>query len=103
MLDKTVICTKFVNRGLPLVRVDEQFLHYTNIVERMDAAARYHDIGPIRINLHSLISSIRTHAIDWKSTLGGILAEKTVRRTKSLRDHMAVSLKLSSDGEENGK
>lgn len=62
----------------------------------MDSEPQYHDIGPIRINLHSLISSIRTHAIDWKNTLGGILAEKTVRCIKFLRDHMTVSFFIFS-------
>lgn len=57
----------------------------------MDTVQRYHDIGPIRINLHSLITSIRTHAIDWKNTLGGILAEKTLENMKGLREHISVS------------
>lgn len=90
MSDKTAICEKFISRGLPLVKLDEKFLFYTDIVERLQKTQPYHDIGPIRVNLQSLIDSICEHAIDWKNTLGHILAEKTMRRVLELRDYMQV-------------
>lgn len=90
--DKTAICSKFVNHGLPLVRIDEKFLFYTNIVDRMDATQQHHDVGPIRINLGALINSVRAHAIEWKNTLGRILTDKTKANIKQLCDHMIVSV-----------
>lgn len=89
--DKTTICTKFVSSGLPLVRVEEKFLFYTNIVDCMDATKRHHDIGPIRINLDSLINSVRAHAIEWKNTLGKLLSDETKTNIKHLYDQMIVS------------
>lgn len=88
--DKMIVCEKFVSRGLPLVHIDEKFLFYTNIVERMDTIQAYHDIGPIRLNLHSLISNIRAYAVDWKNTLGEILIERTLKTLKSLQKQMMV-------------
>lgn len=82
---------KFVSHGLPLVCVDEKFLFYTNIVDRMDATERHHDVGPIRINLGSLINSVRAHAIEWQNTLGKILTDETKANIKDLCDHMIVS------------
>lgn len=57
----------------------------------MESLVQYHDIGPFRINLRSLISSVCSHSMDWKNTLGGILVEKTVRCMNKLRDRMIVS------------
>lgn len=88
--DKMIVCEKFVSRGLPLVHIDEKFLLYTNIVERMDTMQTFHDIGPIRLNLRSLIDSIRAYAVDWKNTLGEILIEKTLKTLKALQKHMMV-------------
>lgn len=85
-----IVCEKFVSRGLPLVHIDEKFLLYTNIVERMDTMQTFHDIGPIRLNLRSLIDSIRAYAVDWKNTLGEILIEKTLKTLKALQKHMMV-------------
>lgn len=58
----------------------------------MDATQRHHDIGPIRINLGSLINSVRGHAIEWKKTLGRILTDETKANIKYLCDHMIVSV-----------
>lgn len=86
-----IVCEKFVSRGLPLVHIDEKFLFYTNIVERMDTIQPFHDIGPIRLNLYSLIGNIRAYAIDWKNTLGKILIEKTLNTLGILHKQMMVS------------
>lgn len=89
-----IVCEKFVSRGLPLVHIDEKFLFYTNIVERMDKIQQFHDIGPIRLNLHSLIGNIRAYAIDWKNTLGKILIEKTLNTLRTLNKQMMVSREM---------
>lgn len=86
-----VICEKFINRGLPLIKIDEKFLFYTEIIDSMEKIVPYHDIGPIRINLNLLINSICEHATEWKNTLGGILAEKVLQNIKGLRNHIKAS------------
>lgn len=85
-----LVCEKFVSRDQPLGHIDEKFLLYTNIVERMDTMRRFHDIGTIRLNLYTLIDSIRAYAVDWKNTLGEILIEKTLKTLKILQHHMSV-------------
>lgn len=85
-----LVCEKFVSRDQPLGQIDEKFLLYTNIVERMDTMQRFHDIGTIRLNLHTLIDGIRAYAVDWKNTLGEILIEKTLKTLKILQQHMSV-------------
>lgn len=90
--DKMIVCEKFVNRGLPLVHIDEKFLFYTNIVEHMDTIQSFHDIGPIRLNLYAIIDSIRGYAIDWKNTLGEILIVKTLKTLKTLHIRMMVCI-----------
>lgn len=85
-----IVCEKFVSRGLPLVHIDEKFLFYTNIVDRMDTIQPYHDIGPIRLNLHALIGNIRAYAVDWKNTLGEILIVRTLKTLKTLQKQMTV-------------
>lgn len=92
MNDKMAICKKFISRGLPLVKLDEKFLFYSNIVDQLQNTLPYHDIGPIRVNLQSLIESICEHAIDWKNTLGQILAERTLGNILELRNHMKVGV-----------
>lgn len=93
--DKTTICTKFVSCGLPLVRIDEKFLFYTNIVDYMHATKRHHDVGPVRIKLDSLINSVRDHAVSWKYTLGRILADETKTNIERLCDHTIVGFVTS--------
>lgn len=48
MYDKNAICEKFVNRGLPLVKLDEKFLFYTQIVEDLENHKPYFDIKSVR-------------------------------------------------------
>lgn len=90
MSDKMAICEKFISRGLPLVKLDEKFLYYSNIVDQLQKTIAYHDIGPIRVNLQSLIDSICEHAVDWKNTLGRILAERTLDSILKLSKHIKV-------------
>lgn len=93
MFDKTLICEKFVNRNLPLVRLDEKFLFYSQIVEDLRKIKTYQDVKGIRINLQPLIESICDHATDWRNTLGRILAEKTFQNLISLKEHIQVCIK----------
>lgn len=90
MYDKVAICEKFVNRNLPLVKLDEKFLYYTQIVEDLHKMKTYENIKGIRINLHPLIDSICDHATDWRNTLGRTLAERTYQNLISLKDHIQV-------------
>lgn len=92
MSDKMAICEKFISRGLPLVKLDEKFLFYSDIVDQLQSTKPHHDIGPIRVNLQSLIDSICEHAIDWKNTLGNILAERTLANVVALRNRMKVGV-----------
>lgn len=101
--DKTIVCEKFVSRGLPLVHIDEKLLFYTNIVERMDSIQPFHDVGPIRVNLRLLIDSIRSYAIEWKNTLGQLLIEKTVNTLRSLQTHMTVWVQRFSNSLPNNR
>lgn len=96
LFDKVAVCEKFVNRNLPLVRLDEKFLFYTQIVDDLGRMKSYHAIKGIRINLHPLIDSICEHAIEWRNTLGRILAERTYQNLIALKDHVA-QLRLNLD------
>lgn len=58
----------------------------------MDATKRYHDIGPVRINLDSLINSVRAHAVDWKNTLGKVLTDETKASIKHLCEQINVGI-----------
>lgn len=85
-----------MSRALPLVRIDEKFLYYTNIVERMNNNHFYYDFGPIRINLHSLINSSRAHVVEWKNTLGTILTEKTLSNLETAQIYITVCVRNSN-------
>lgn len=88
--DRMILCEQFVNSGLALVHIDEKLSHYTDIVRAMDAIECHQDIGPIRINLQRLISTIRAFAIVWKDTLSKFLIDKTNKCLGSLHQHMMV-------------
>lgn len=94
--DKVLICEKFVNLNLPLVRLDEKFLFYTQTVEDLRKAKTYYDVKGIRINLQPLIDSICEHATDWRNTLGRILAERTQQNLIALKEHVE-RLRLNMD------
>lgn len=86
-----ILCEQFVNSGLALAHTDEKLSHYTDIMKAMDAIERHQDIGPIRVNLQRLISTIRAFAIDWKDTLSKFLIEKTNKCLASLHRHLMVA------------
>lgn len=88
MYDKNAICEKFVNRGLPLVKLDEKFLFYTQIVEDLENHKPHFDIKSVRINLKPLIKNISEHAIEWRNTLGNILSERTRANMMDLKNYM---------------
>lgn len=94
MPGKRSICNKFIGTAPPLVCIDENLLFFSNVVEHMDTMKQYHDIGLIRINLDSLITSVRAHAIEWKVTLGEILIDETKTILQQLANHIIVSLRI---------
>lgn len=90
MFDKQVFCEKFINKGMKLVILDEKFLYYTQIVEDLGKVRSYYDCKSVRINLKPLIDSICSHAVEWRNTLGRILAERTNQKLIALKDHIRV-------------
>lgn len=88
IFDKAAICEKFVSKNLPLVKLDEKFLYYTQIYEDLKKHKPYFDVRGIRINLRPLIDSINEHAIEWRNTLGNILAERTRQNMLDLKNHI---------------
>lgn len=77
MYDKKVICDKYLNRGIPLVRLDEKFIFFTQIINDLENVKPHHDIKAIRINLRPLIQSIIEHAVEWRNTLGNMVSDRT--------------------------
>lgn len=77
MYDKKVICDKYLNRGIPLVRLDEKFIFFTQIINELENVKPHHDIKAIRINLRPMIQSIIEHAVEWRNTLGNMVASRT--------------------------
>ena len=70
MYDKNVVCEKFLNRGIPLLRLDEKFIFFTQIINDLENVKPYYDIMSIRINLRPLLSAAIEHAVEWRNTLG---------------------------------
>ncbi|XP_055696351.1 dynein axonemal heavy chain 10 [Lutzomyia longipalpis] len=101
MFDKAAICEKFLNKGMPLIRLDEKFLFYMQIVSDLAKHKPHYDVKAIRINLRPLIESVKTHAIEWKNTLGNILAERTRNNMFQLRNQIKI-LKRDLDRNING-
>jgi dynein heavy chain len=77
MYDKNVVCDKYLNRRVPLVRLDEKFIFFTQIINDLESVKPYYDIKSIRINLQPLIRAIIEHAVEWRNTLGNFLSERT--------------------------
>lgn len=97
MYDKVSICEKFLNRGIPsLVRIDEKFLFYSEIIGRLRKHDTYHTIMSVRINLKPLIDGICEHAIEWQTVLGEILSERTNQSIMKLKDRLK-DLQLNLD------
>lgn len=96
LYDKVLICEKFVNLNLPLVRLDEKFLFYSQIVDDLRKAKTFYDVKGIRINLQPLIDSICDHTMEWRNTLGRILADRTHQNLIALKEHIE-RLRLNMD------
>ena len=77
MYDKKVVCDKYLNRRIPLVRLDEKFIFFTQIINDLESVKPYYDIKSIRINLQPLIRTIIEHAVEWRNTLGNMLSDRT--------------------------
>lgn len=56
----------------------------------MEQQKPYYDIKSIRINLQPLIKSITNHAVEWRNTLGNILADKTRTNMMEIKDYIKV-------------
>lgn len=94
--DKAMICEKYVARDLPLVRLDEKFLFYTQLIDDLRRTKNHQNIKGIRINLSPLIDSICDHANEWIHTLGRILAERNYQNLIAMREHIQ-KLRLDLD------
>lgn len=89
--DKETICDKFVDRGVPLVQLDEKFAFYANIIEELQQLPTAFNIQCIRLNLKPLLDSICQHAQEWCTTLGEKLAAKNVKNIDKMRLEIKVS------------
>ncbi|XP_050088792.1 dynein axonemal heavy chain 10 [Anopheles aquasalis] len=88
MYEKMSVCEKFLNQNVSLAQLDEKFIYYTQIVNELERHKPFHDIKSIRVNLKPLIKGIVDHAVEWRNTLGNILAERTRQRMIELNDHV---------------
>lgn len=92
LYNKVTICEKFITKkNIPLAQTDEKFIFYTQIVNDLEQQKPYYDIKSIRINLQPLIKSIIQHAVEWRNTLGNILAEKTRANMMEIKDTIKVT------------
>lgn len=92
MYDKKVVCDKYLNRGVLLVRLDEKFIFFTQIINDLESIKPYyHDIKSIRINLRPLLQAIIEHAVDWRNTLGNMLSDRTSVEMVSMNADFKVS------------
>ncbi|XP_055373636.1 dynein axonemal heavy chain 10 [Condylostylus longicornis] len=90
MYDKITLCEKFINRGLPLIQIDEKFRFYSNIIQELNRSQTYSDVKCIRINLKPLTNCISEHALEWKNTLGEILAARNKQAMITLEEEFGV-------------
>lgn len=93
MYDKKVICDKYLNRGIPLVRLDEKFIFFTQIINELENVKPHHDIKATRINLRPLIQSIIEHAVEWRNTLGKMVSDRTNMDMVQLNAEFKVRVK----------
>lgn len=91
MSDKKVVCDKYLNRGIPLVRLDEKFIFFTQIINDLENVKPFHDIKSIRINLRPLIHAIIEHAVEWRNTLGNMLSDRTSVEMVSMHGEFKVN------------
>lgn len=90
MYDKNVVCDKYLSRGIPLARLDEKFIFYTQIINDLENVKPYYDIKSIRINLQPLLQAIIEQAIEWKNILGNMLSDKTSVEMVTLNSEFKV-------------
>ncbi|XP_037827971.1 dynein heavy chain 10, axonemal-like, partial [Lucilia sericata] len=88
--DKETICEKYVNRGVPLVQLDEKFTFYANIMDELQHLPTHYDVQCIRINLKPLLDTICQHAQQWRTKLGEKLAERTIANMDKMRFEIKV-------------
>ncbi|KAI8122976.1 axonemal, Dynein heavy chain 10 [Lucilia cuprina] len=88
--DKETICEKYVNRGVPLVQLDEKFTFYANIMDELQHLPKHYDVQCIRINLKPLLDTICQHAQQWRTKLGEKLAERTIANMDKMRFEIKV-------------
>uniref|UniRef100_A0A182IR22 AAA+ ATPase domain-containing protein n=1 Tax=Anopheles atroparvus TaxID=41427 RepID=A0A182IR22_ANOAO len=100
MYEKMSVCEKFLNQNVSLAQLDEKFIYYTQIVNELERHKPFHDIKSIRVNLKPLIKGIVDHAVEWRNTLGNILAERTRQQMVVLHEEM---MKLRVDLDKNVK
>jgi len=92
MYDKTVVCDKYLSRGIPLVRLDEKFIFFTQIINDLENVKPYHDVKSIRINLQPLIRAIIEHAVEWRNTLGNMLSDRTSIEMVTMNTEFKVNI-----------
>lgn len=81
-----------MNRGVPLVQLDEKFTFYANIMNELQQLPTYYDVQCIRINLKPLLDTICQHAQQWRTKLGEKLAERTIVNMDKMRFEIKVSI-----------
>ena len=91
MYDKNVVCDKYLNRGIPLAKLDEKFIFFTQIINDLENVKPYYDIKSIRINLQPLLQAIIEHAVEWRNTLGNMLSDRTSTEMVALNSEFKVN------------
>lgn len=81
--DKKRSCQSFSASSPSIVKYDEKLAEFSEIEAQMELAARFVDIGCIRLNLEPLMSKITALAVEWKWHLaqGVIAASKKEMKT----------------------
>lgn len=97
MYDKNVVCDKYLNRGIPLAKLDEKFIFFTQIINDLENVKPYYDIKSIRINLQPLLHAIIEHAVEWRNTLGNMLSDRTSTEMVALNTEFKVNIFLIID------
>lgn len=88
LYDKAMICDRFLGRNVALVRLDEKFLFYTQLVDDLRQSRTHQDVRGIRVNLVPLLDSICAHAAEWSATLGRLLNERTYHSLIAMKEHI---------------
>lgn len=75
--DKHTVLDKFIESNPTLVRYDERFLHYSEVIQSLKDESDHIDIGAIRLHKRPLLNQIIEHVTQWKVMLGEKLSEVT--------------------------